>query len=222
MKNLTRVIGLVLLVAACQTMLVADAEASNVSVTYTGDNLVNGMWLVGDSTAMLSPGPNNGNWEMAHTQTLDLEPFRTYGIIWEVFNYINPDTTAFSPAGFLAQIESASPLETASPTSSSDWQVGFPNPGFDYSDFDDVTWMPATEYAPNSGPGIWYDVHGGPIENIDGGAQWIWTANNDPEKFVNNYALVKAEVRVVPIPAAVWLLGAGLIGLAGIRRKFGK
>jgi len=29
-------------------------------------------------------------------------------------------------------------------------------------------------------------------------------------------------IRPVPIPAAVWLLGSGLLGLAGIRRRFRK
>lgn len=31
-----------------------------------------------------------------------------------------------------------------------------------------------------------------------------------------------AGVNIVPIPGAVWLLGSGLIGLIGLRRKFGK
>jgi hypothetical protein len=30
------------------------------------------------------------------------------------------------------------------------------------------------------------------------------------------------EHQCVPIPAAVWLLGSGLIGLVGVRRKFKK
>ena len=38
-----------------------------------------------------------------------------------------------------------------------------------------------------------------------------------------NYDYVtEIEATVVPIPGAVWLLGAGLLGLVGIRRKFKK
>ena len=39
---------------------------------------------------------------------------------------------------------------------------------------------------------------------------WVWDANDKP------------IVGVVPIPAAVWLLGGGLVALLGLRRKFNK
>jgi choice-of-anchor C domain-containing protein len=35
-------------------------------------------------------------------------------------------------------------------------------------------------------------------------------------------AIDNVRVNVVPIPAAIWLLGSGLIGMAGFRRKFRK
>ena len=34
--------------------------------------------------------------------------------------------------------------------------------------------------------------------------------------------MVYAKFNMVPIPGAVWLLGPGLIGIVGIRRKFKK
>jgi len=37
---------------------------------------------------------------------------------------------------------------------------------------------------------------------------------------IANPTLVPGNVQVVPIPTAVWLLGAGLIGLLGLRRRF--
>jgi hypothetical protein len=40
--------------------------------------------------------------------------------------------------------------------------------------------------------------------------------NNDGKE---NFFLVKAGAPEVPIPAAVWLLGAGLMGLVGLRRR---
>jgi hypothetical protein len=35
----------------------------------------------------------------------------------------------------------------------------------------------------------------------------------------DNTQFIKADINAVPIPAAAWLLGAGLIGLVGLRRK---
>jgi hypothetical protein len=34
--------------------------------------------------------------------------------------------------------------------------------------------------------------------------------------------LISAETHVVPIPAAAWLLGSGLVGILGLRRKLVK
>jgi hypothetical protein len=36
---------------------------------------------------------------------------------------------------------------------------------------------------------------------------------------IQNVSLGTADVNVVPVPAAVWMLGSGLVGLMGIRRK---
>jgi hypothetical protein len=50
-----------------------------------------------------------------------------------------------------------------------------------------------------------------------------WARPDDPDtNFYNADARVYAKFAPVPVPAAVWLLGSGLIGLLGIRRKFKK
>ncbi len=49
--------------------------------------------------------------------------------------------------------------------------------------------------------------------------EWYQTGTNYPKGGVNGMFAVFSPV---PIPGAVWLLGSGLIGLVGIRRKFGK
>jgi hypothetical protein len=45
------------------------------------------------------------------------------------------------------------------------------------------------------------------------------TGSNISDKDYNDMVVT---IRPVPIPAAVWLLGSGLLGLAGIRRRFRK
>ena len=49
--------------------------------------------------------------------------------------------------------------------------------------------------------------------------------NDNPQPFIARFQRVGpdgegSDVAVVPIPAAVWLLGGGLIGLVGLRRRF--
>ena len=47
-----------------------------------------------------------------------------------------------------------------------------------------------------------------------------WLAGNKLVNVSQSDKLVYADFTVVPVPAAVWLLGGGLIGLLGLRRKF--
>lgn len=44
-----------------------------------------------------------------------------------------------------------------------------------------------------------------------------WDSNNH-----DNFGYVTANVNIVPIPAAAWLLGSGLVGLIGLRRRVGR
>lgn len=37
--------------------------------------------------------------------------------------------------------------------------------------------------------------------------------------FLNSFDFISENITVVPVPAAIWLLGSGLIGLAGMKRK---
>jgi len=46
--------------------------------------------------------------------------------------------------------------------------------------------------------------------------------DDQPGYYDDNDGSYQVSVNVVPIPPAVWLLGSGLIGLVGIRRKFKK
>jgi len=49
---------------------------------------------------------------------------------------------------------------------------------------------------------------------------YVYAADNDNKVMFAN--LISAETHVVPIPAAAWLLGSGLVGILGLRRKLVK
>lgn len=54
------------------------------------------------------------------------------------------------------------------------------------------------------------------IFNMVGGSQANWKMTDEAYA----WAVRDGDVAAVPIPAAAWLLGAGLIGVVGLRRKF--
>jgi hypothetical protein len=79
----------------------------------------------------------------------------------------------------------------------------------------------------NLRPDFYWSDEAGPVVNqrtwgfnfLDGHQYWKYSDNN------SNYGMAVHEGNVgspVPIPAAVWLLGSGLVGIIGIRRRFKK
>ena len=72
---------------------------------------------------------------------------------------------------------------------------------------------------------IGYEVFGsGPTQAIRvwEGAGTPWENVGDDQLFYNADARIYADFNPVPVPAAVWLLGGGLVGLLGLRRRFNK
>lgn len=62
--------------------------------------------------------------------------------------------------------------------------------------------------------------------SVDGGATWYAdigntavTANSVVLTFATGFDTLQVDVRVVPVPAAVWLFGSGLLGLVGVARR---
>jgi hypothetical protein len=50
--------------------------------------------------------------------------------------------------------------------------------------------------------------------SLDGGSSW--TSHN---QYAFDYVAINGKISAVPIPAAVWLFGSGLLGLVGIARR---
>jgi hypothetical protein len=107
---------------------------------------------------------------------------------------------------------------------------------FSQTNFTSRTW--SLEYSPNNGTN-WYDLT---TVNYTGGSTWltvsydlssITAVNNNANfafRFISDQATsttltadyVNVTGNAVPIPAAVWLLGSGLVGLVIIRRRRNK
>lgn len=79
------------------------------------------------------------------------------------------------------------------------------------------SYVTATSFGQN-GVSPW-----GTIVGVDNNATWIWSADNenDNETYFS-LAIVSTTPSAVPVPAAVWLFGSGLIGLIGMRKNKSK
>ncbi len=92
----------------------------------------------------------------------------------------------------------------------------YPQPGYGLNNtdlFDNLqsyTYWSGTDYNSNSNY-AWYF-------NFRGGGQFPLTKNNT----YNAWAVHDGDIGAVPIPSSIWLLGSGLLGLVGVRRKLRK
>jgi len=178
-----------------------DTTNGVINVTYSGDiwsaqTTPNSYWWTeGD------PAPYTGNSVIDNApETSDIIRVQSSGIT---------NTITFSQAVYMPVMAFVS--------------VGQTSVGVSYDFEQSFTLL--SEGAGFYGDGHWaqsgnsltgYEAHG--AIQFDGWVSSISWTNNVPE-FWHGFTVGVTEVQPVPVPAAVWLFGSGLIGLIGIARR---
>ncbi len=177
-------------------LIAGQVNAATISLTPSA-NIVN----VGDTFTLTVAGSDFNDGVSAGGITLSWDT----ALVQLVSVAIDIDTSLLANgwSTFAGAVVTASSVTVDAFTSSF---AGLPGPTFDMFSLDFLALPP-----PSSGSIF---IAASPAE---GGAS-TFLDSGDPALFVNeNY--VSASVTVVPVPAAVWLFGSGLIGLVGIARR---
>ncbi len=196
---------------------IASASSIGFSAVYTADNYVDSFTLTNGATSLYSSSKST-NWQTSTSvSNILLDPGKEYTATWQVRNVPLNNVTFGAPATQASNIAGGNPMAflgqitigdtTYTSSANRIWQVNGNSP---------------IQYNTNSAGSIWYNVKGGTIAGIYATAAWIGSSadGSDGDGLFTVTAKFNTAPASTPIPAAVWLLGTGLMGLAGIRKKF--
>lgn len=196
-----------LLSMLCTAVFGVTTQPSQAALTY-----VLGSQAVYDDVADLSWTTNaniNGlmTWEDANTWATNLEIDGVGG--WRLPTTLQPDATCdsqYDPGGGL-DLQGYGTGCTGSEMGNLTNVVGVTaaTPGM-FSDVQPGPYWSSTEYAPDT-TGAW-------VRTLNGDYQYVGNKND----FRYAWAVQSGNVGEVPLPAAVWLFGSGLIGFVGLAK----
>jgi hypothetical protein len=227
MKRSAFILLITLLAISFVPTVITTAGADLVTATLTADNHYGLYYGDGQGNVTFvgrnelgTPGtPGDYNWSLPEQWKFNVTPGEyIYVAAWNetqwkalIGQFVLPSTTIL--------------------TDSTNWQVYrvTPSPPLTVDGYDPApTPSEMFQYIGNANTAGWGSITdsqsqgsypwGVIIPGIDSNAKWIWGSamygDNDSE-----YQIFRTQVPAVPIPAAVWLLGSGLVGLLAIRRK---
>ncbi len=216
--KMKRLLSAVALSACCSA---ASAATYDITAVLSGSDNGFGfssLHFAGEDPASSNPADNDGDPSTGTIlATFDTTPVSgTYDDITGNLNMVlgltDGGTVTFAGTGFLFDANSPNTLSNVSTLS-----VIFSNPAELLSDTDIIFDNTILDCCANANPAP---------NSFDGTLMSLWGADFPPGT-INGVVAggprigldLRIEVSAVPVPAAVWLFGSGLLGLAGIARR---
>lgn len=209
---------ILLVTIALSLFLSSQALASTMTLTQTTDNRISSLFVYDQGAgsvhaAYTYPGDaiDNGSWQTATSFNLDVADNTTYDLFFQIVNQGGAPGSS-NPVAFLGQLElpdgslllSSASWSVSGTASSTPWQLS--------------DWVSATSYGANSDSSTIWFRNNGLIAGIDASAEWVGLGAY-PGTAETFWLKVTVTTSPVPLPGAALLLGSGLLGLVGLRRR---